>query len=111
MSKIDKDLAEYICTKIKSPGYGAPSLKPERIARKLMIELINNERADFLLLKDDEVTKWWSGVFKKASDEIVKIKKREEIYEKKMLVYNRLSLEERKALGIKKPPKPAKPSI
>ena len=80
--------------------------KPEKIARKVMVELVKAGRAEFLLLRDDEVNKWWGKLYSGVHEKFEKHKERVRIYEIKLAAYERLSKEDRKALGIRKPQKP-----
>ena len=80
--------------------------KPEKIARKVMVELVKAGRSEFLLLRDDEVNKWWGKLYNGVHEKFEKHKERVRIYEIKLAAYERLSKEDRKALGIRKPQKP-----
>ena len=76
--------------------------KLARIACKAMSELVKSGYADFLVLKDDEVRKWWEQ--HQAAD----LKAQNEKAEKDRLAKARkdalakLTPEEKKILGIKK---------
>ena len=80
--------------------------KPEKIARKVMVELVKAGRSEFLLLRDDEVNQWWGKLYNGVHEKFEKHKERVRIYEIKLAAYERLSKEDRKALGIRKPQKP-----
>lgn len=80
--------------------------KPEKIARKVMVELVKAGRSEFLLLRDDEVNKWWGKLYSGVHEKFEKHKERVRLYEIKLEAYERLSKEERKVLGIRKPQKP-----
>ena len=80
--------------------------KPEKIARKVMFELVKAGRSEFLLLRDDEVNQWWGKLYNGVHEKFEKHKERVRIYEIKLAAYERLSKEDRKALGIRKPQKP-----
>lgn len=99
---LDKEVANYLLIGL-GESYMSAS---ERIARKVMIELINVERADFLLLRDDEVRDWWSSINAGILRKIQLHKEKVRLYEIKMQAYNKLSAAERKTLGIRKPVQP-----
>jgi hypothetical protein len=79
------------------------------MAKTIMIELVKNERADFLLLRDEEVSKWWNDLVSYAAKSIEKDKKALEDYEIQMNAWNRLSEDDRKSLGLTR--KPSKPKL
>lgn len=80
--------------------------KGERIARKVMVELVKAGYSEFLLLRDDEVSKWWGSIVSGIENKIAKHKEKMRLYEIKINAYNRLTAAERKTLGIRKPIKP-----
>lgn len=80
--------------------------KQERIARKIMIELVKAGRAEFLLLRDDEVSAWWNSIIGSIQEKIAKHKEKMRIYELKVKAYNKLTPAERKTLGMRKPIEP-----
>lgn len=80
--------------------------KPEKIARKVMVELVKAGRSEFLLLRDDEVNQWWGKLYSGVREKFEKYKEKVRIYEIKLEAYERLTKEERKILGIRKPQKP-----
>ena len=80
--------------------------KPERIARKVMIELVKAGRAEFLLLRDDEVSGWWNKLYGGIETKFAKHQERVRVYNIKLEAYNKLTAAERKTLGIRKPAKP-----
>jgi len=72
-----------------------------RIACKAMTELVKSGKADFLILKDDEVREWWEQhqeADRKAREEKER-KQREAKIKKEALA--KLTDEEKKLLGIK----------
>ena len=85
---------------------GTYMTKPEKIARKVMVELVKAGRSEFLLLRDDEVSKWWNSLYNGVHEKFEKYKERVRVYEIKLAAYERLSKEDRKLLGIRKPQKP-----
>tara|TARA_R110000868_G_scaffold66070_1_gene197157 strand:- start:136 stop:465 length:330 start_codon:yes stop_codon:yes gene_type:complete len=80
--------------------------RPERIARKVMIELVKAGYAEFLLLRDDEVSNWWGGIIRAYQEKIAKEKEKIKVYEIKVQAFNKLTAQERLSLGIRKPIKP-----
>lgn len=80
--------------------------KEQRIARKVMVELIKAGRAEFLLLRDEEIASWWGSLYNGAHAKMAKHKEKLRVYTVKLEVYNKLTAEERRSLGIRKPVKP-----
>lgn len=80
--------------------------KEGRISRKVMIELVKAGRADFLLLRDDEVSTWWNKIYGGVREKFERHQERVRIYNIKLEAYNKLTAPERKTLGIRKPVKP-----
>ena len=85
-------------------GYGAVDAK---IAKTVMIELVKAGHADFLLLRDDVVSKWWGKMVTAAQKAIDLLVEKKRLYQIKMAAWERLTVEERKVLGLVKAP--AKP--
>ena len=75
--------------------------KLARIACKAMTELVNQGKADFLVLKDDEVREWWDKHQEddRRAQEAKRERDRRAQVKKDALA--KLSAEERKILGIK----------
>ena len=82
-------------------GYGAVDAK---IAKTVMIELVKAGHADFLLLRDDSVAKWWGGIVSVARKAIEAHEEKKRLYQIKMAAWERLTVEERKVLGLVKAP-------
>jgi hypothetical protein len=102
-SLLTTEVIEYIEKGFADDGY---MYKPERLARKVMIELVKAGRAEFLLLRDDEVSKWWGDIVGGIKGKIIRHKEKVRVYELKLQAYNKLTAAERKTLGIRKPIKP-----
>ena len=73
-----------------------------RIACKAMTELTEQGKADFLLIKDDEVREWWEAhqIADRQAREAREKKERENRIRQEALA--KLTPEEKKILGIKK---------
>lgn len=97
------EVLSYIEKGFADDGY---MYKSERVARKVMIELVKAGRSEFLLLRDDEVSKWWGSIVSGIRTKIAKEKERFRMYDVKLQAYNKLTAAERKTLGIRKPVKP-----
>jgi len=89
------------------PDYSAREWKSKtdmlaRIACKAMTELVEQGKADFLLIKDDEVRDWWEQHQEadRQAREAREKKEREAKIRKEALA--KLTAEEKKILGIKK---------
>jgi hypothetical protein len=102
-SVLTNEVIEYIQRGFADDGY---MYKAERISRKVMVELVKAGRAEFLLLRDDEVSKWWNDIVGSIQAKIARHKEKMAIYELKLQAYNKLTAAERKTLGIRKPVKP-----
>lgn len=89
------------------PGYNVQQWKDKtdklaRIACKAMSELVEQGKADFLILRDEEVREWWEAhqeADRKARERRER-KEREAQVRKEALA--KLTDEEKKLLGIKK---------
>ena len=102
-SILNSEVIAYIEKGFAEDGY---MYKPERLARKIMLELVKAGRSEFLLLRDEEVSEWWGNIVGSIQGKIAKHKEKVRVYELKMQAYNKLSAAERKTLGIRKPVKP-----
>jgi hypothetical protein len=100
---IDSDVFQYLENMAKPSSRGRSS---EQRTLAIMLELVKFDRATFLLLKDDDVGKWWSKQVSSAVERVSTWKRQNKDYQIKIAVYNRLSASERRALGIRKPTKP-----
>jgi hypothetical protein len=100
----NKDILDFITKGLDSEGYYIG--KEGRIARKVMIELVKAGRAEFLLLRDDEVSLWWEKIYSGVRIKFEKYQEKVRLYEIKLEAYNKLTADERKTLGIRKPQKP-----
>lgn len=108
--KIDEDIIEEILLgtdrKTSVPARTKFVKKEERILRKTIVSLVKSGHATFLFLKDDETREYWSSLVNSASKTVRKRKEAWAKYETKLSVYNKLTEQERKALGLRKPVEP-----
>jgi len=74
--------------------------------KTVMVELVKSGHADFLLLRDDNVNRWWRGIVGAAREAIETAHSRVYMYKVKLAAWERLTPQERRALGIRKPTKP-----
>jgi len=102
-SVLNPEVIAYIQQGFAEDGY---MNKSERLARKIMLELVKAGRSEFLLLRDDEVSEWWGSIVGGIQDKIAKHKEKIRVYELRLQAYNKLTAAERKTLGIRKPIKP-----
>lgn len=86
--------------------YGGDMGELQAITKLIMIELVKAGYADFLLLREPKVAAWWTHMVSAARREIDKQKEAIRLYNIKIAAYERLSVEDRKILGLKKPIKP-----
>lgn len=101
MSEFNEELIGYMAThELRS------RFSDSDHAKKIMIELVKAGYADFLLLRDDDISKWWGDIVAQAQAGLEKQKEKIRLYKVKCRAYERLSPEDRKILGLKKPVKP-----
>lgn len=79
-----------------------------KYAKLAMVEIERNDLSSFVLLKNEELRTWWTNEMKRVSQREEKHAKAVEQYDIKMAAWDRLSVEERKILGIRKPVRPKK---
>lgn len=101
---LDQELVDEILRDTKVPG---KMNKTERILRKTIVELVSNNRSMLLFLKDDEVRTYRDKLVEKSRKDLAKRREAWRIYNIKLGVFERLTPNERKILGITKPRKPA----
>lgn len=101
---LEQELVDEILRDTKTPG---KLNKAERMLRKTIVELVSNNRSMFLFLKDDEVRTYWEKLVEKSKKDLANRKEAWRVYNIKLGVYERLSPDDRKLLGINKPRKPA----
>ncbi len=92
----------------ESAAYRRRAIKMDRIARKVMDALNEDGRGDLLLIKDDEVREWWAKIMEtervaREAEERKRLaqEEKERIAKIKEDLLNRLTPDEKKALGIK----------
>ena len=102
---MNPEILKYIETHaMGQTSYGYGSGAEARIAKMVMIELVKAGRAEFLLLRDDQVNKWWGGIVSVARKAIEVREEKKRLYHIKLAAWERLTVEERKILGIVKAP-------
>lgn len=105
MSALEKqEILDFITKGLDSDDYYIS--KEGKIARKVMIELIKAGRAEFLLLRDEEVANWWNRIYGSVQTKFDKHQEKVRVYNVKLEAYNKLTAAERKTLGIRKPVAP-----
>ncbi len=100
---IDIDMLNHIKKSTKGDFYGN---RDQRIARKVMVELVKAGRSEFLLLRDDEVSKWWGNILTSATTAVETYREKMRVYEIKQAAWAKLTEEDRKILKIRKPVEP-----
>lgn len=104
MSAIDPRLLRYIEThSLSSSRYGYDQ-RIDRIAKTLMIEMVKSGQAAFLLLQNDEITKWWGSMVTIAQKAVAEQEEKMRVYLIKKAAWDRLTPDERKILGITRAP-------
>ena len=102
---MNPEILKYIETHaLGQTSYGYGSGAEAKIAKTVMIELVKAGHADFLLLRDDSVSKWWGKMVTDAQKAIDLLVEKKRIYQIKMAAWERLTVEERKVLGLVKAP-------
>lgn len=101
---LEQELVDEILRDTKVPG---KINKTGRILRKTIVELVSANRSMLLFLKDDEVRTYWEKLVEKSKKDLANRKEAWRVYNIKLGVYERLSPDERKLLGITKPRGPA----
>jgi hypothetical protein len=81
----------------------------ERLLRKSMVALVKSGHATFLFLKDDESRSWWGKIVKEAATTVASNREAWRKYEIKQAAWDRLSVADRKVLGIRSPTMPKFP--
>lgn len=79
-----------------------------KYAKLAMVEIERNDLSSFVLLKNEELRTWWTNEMQRVSRKEERHAKAVEQYEIKMAAWDRLSADERKILGIRKPIRPKK---
>lgn len=75
-------------------------LAGDDMAQRIMDTLCENGQGDFLLLRDDEIREWWQSVLadrRRAQQRLAAARRRDALRESGL---NKLTAEERKALGL-----------
>jgi len=102
---MNPEILKYIETHaIGQTGSGYVYASDSKIAKTVMLELVRVERAEFLLLRDDSVAKWWGKMVATAQAAIDAFKEKKRVYQIKKAAWERLTIEERRVLGIVKAP-------
>ena len=81
----------------------------ECILRKSMVSLVKSGHATFLFISDDESRDWWSKTVKQAAAIVENNREAWRKYEIKQAAWDRLSIADRKTLGIRAPAMPKFP--
>ena len=117
MSNNSPDLWRVFSKMHSTASRSMPKDEPEPVTRRydyksmaetLMRELVANEIESHVLLKDDDIRDWWTGILKEekrkadeaAAKEAARIKK-ENDKKLKEEVLSRLTADEKRVLGIK----------
>lgn len=102
---LSREMADYI---VRCVDYPNPTAAPkgQKLTRTIMVELIMSGRAEFLLLRDDEVATWWRTVVAAVNKKVDKYKENVRNYEIMSAAWDKLTEEDRKILKIRKPRKP-----
>lgn len=102
---LSREMADYI---VRCVDYPNPKAAPKNqmLTRKIMVELIMAGRAEFLLLREDDVATWWRTVVANVNKKVDKYSENVRNYEIMSAAWDKLTEEDRKVLKIRKPKKP-----
>lgn len=81
-----------------------------KYAKLAMLELHRTGHADFVLLRNEDLRKWWSNELERLQRRYTEYQKKLEEYNVKAAAWDRLTPAERRALGIRKPIAPSDPT-
>lgn len=82
-----------------APGY-------VRYAKLAMLELERNDMTSFVLLRNDELRAWWSSEIDRIEKRYTRAAEARRAYEIKIEAWNKLTPEDRRVLGLRKPVEP-----
>jgi len=82
-----------------TPGYC-------RYAKLAMLELERNDMTSFVLLRNEELRVWWSGEIARIEKRYNRAAQARLEYEIKLSAWNKLTPEDRKVLGLRRPVEP-----
>jgi hypothetical protein len=80
-----------------------------KMAKLAMVELERNDMTSFVLLKHDGLREWWQKEFARVTRQESRYANALETFHVKMSAWERLTPEDRKLLGLRKPVKPKAP--
>jgi hypothetical protein len=96
------DIIEQQARKL-SDGY----VKYSKLA---MIELERNGISAFTLMRNEPLRAWWEREIQRVTRRETQYQAALRVYELKQSAYNRLTADERRLLGLRKPTRPKKPA-
>lgn len=82
-----------------SPGF-------VRYAKLAMLELERNDMTSFVLLRNEELRAWWSAEIARVENRYNRAVQARLEYEIKLSAWNKLTPEDRKVLGVRRPVEP-----
>ncbi len=100
---VDPALADEIRRSAKSMKLA----KPERLLRRTILELVQQNASMFLFIKDDEIREYWEKIARECTKTLEARREAWKKYNLRIAAYEKLTPEERKIVGMRKPAKPA----
>ena len=79
-----------------------------KYSKLAMIELERNGISTFPLLRNDPIRTWWEKEIQRVTRRETQYLEAVRVYELKLAAYERLTAEERRLLGLRKPTRPKK---
>ncbi len=99
---VDPALADEIRRSAKMTKFA----KAERLLRRTLLELVQQNASMFLFIKDDEVREYWERMSRECAKTLESRRAAWKKYNLKLAAYEKLTPEERKLVGMRKPAKP-----
>lgn len=80
-----------------------------RYAKLTMVELERNNLTSFVLIKHDDLRDWWTNELERVTRQETRYVEACKQYQIKMSAWEKLTVADRKILGLRKPVKPKQP--
>jgi hypothetical protein len=79
-----------------------------KYSKLAMIELERNNLSAFVLMRNEPLRVWWEKEIQRVTRRETQYQEAVRVYELKRAAYERLSADERRLLGLRKPTRPKK---
>jgi hypothetical protein len=81
-----------------------------KYSKLAMIELERNGISAFTLMRNEPLRAWWEREIQRVTRRETQYQEAVQVYELKRSAYERLTADERRLLGLRKPARPKKPA-